>query len=441
MQTNYHHDILRIALPSILSNITVPLLGLIDLFIAGHLGSVIYIGAIAIGSTIFSMIYWIFGFLRMGTTGMTSQAFGKNNDTECIELLGRSLLISGSIAILLILLQLPISAISIYFMQPSTEVRMYASLYFNICIWGAPAVLSLYSLSGWFIGMQNAKYPLWIALIQNIINIICSLVLVFIFHLGVIGVAIGTIIAQYTGLLAALYFAGKQISNMNAIHIPTLVQLLNKKDISRFFSVNRDIFLRTLCLVTVTTYFTSSGSKQNEIILAVNALLMQFFTLYSYFMDGFANAGEALSGRFSGAQNKKALTITIKNIFQWGLGLATVFTLIYAIGGEWFINILTSNTLVKITSKEYIYWIMAIPFSGIIAFVWDGIFIGLTATRLMLISMIAASIVFFAIHYFAEPIWKNHALWLSFIIYLGVRGIVQTLLYRITIRKELRSKP
>ena len=307
MNKSYHKEILYIALPSILSNITVPLLGLIDLTIAGHLGAASYIGAIAIGSTIFNMIYWIFAFLRMGTSGMTSQAYGADNKQEIQLLLYRSLATSTGIAILILLLQGPLLHLALSVMSPTKAVADFASIYFRICVWGAPAVLGLYSLTGWFIGLQNAKYPLYVAIVQNLVNIAASLFFVFVWHMDVAGVALGTVIAQYCGLTLSLYYCHRMHRRLGLPYTFVPSSVFRKNAIRRFFSVNRDIFLRTLCLVCVTLYFTSAGSRQGEYILAANALLMQYFTLYSYFMDGFAFAGEALSGKCAGAGDYQAL--------------------------------------------------------------------------------------------------------------------------------------
>ncbi|WP_418816522.1 MATE family efflux transporter [Paraprevotella clara] len=430
MNKSYHKEILHIALPSILSNITVPLLGLIDLTIAGHLGAASYIGAIAIGGTIFNMIYWIFAFLRMGTSGMTSQAYGADNKQEIQLLLYRSLATSTGIAILILLLQGPLLHLALSVMSPTEAVADFASVYFRICVWGAPAVLGLYSLTGWFIGLQNAKYPLYVAIVQNLVNIAASLSFVFVWHMDVAGVALGTVIAQYCGLTLSLYYCHRMHRRLGLPYTFVPSSVFQKNAIRRFFSVNRDIFLRTLCLVCVTLYFTSAGSRQGEYILAANALLMQYFTLYSYFMDGFAFAGEALSGKCAGAGDYQALKKVIRNLFLWGSGVALTFTLFYMAGGKALMNLLTNEASVVATTSDYLPWAVLIPFAGLSAFIWDGVFIGLTATRYMLLSMLGATLTFFSVYLSLFPIWQNHALWLAFLLYLFVRGLMQHLLYR-----------
>lgn len=425
---NRNKQILKIALPSIVSNITVPLLGLVDVAIVGHLGSAAYIGAIAVGGMTFNVIYWIFGFLRMGTSGMTSQSLGRRDLGETMRMLARSLGIAMAIALALIILQIPLRGLAMTIMKPTDEVRQLASTYFNILIWGAPAMLGLYSFSGWFIGMQNSRSPMIVAIVQNVVNIAASTLLVFGFGLKVVGVATGTLIAQYSGFLMAAVLC--------AVHYGRLKKYFTWDGVWRhsamihFFNVNRDIFLRTLCMVSVMLFFTSAGSRQGNIVLAVNTLLIQFYLLFSYVMDGFAYAGEAMSGRYYGARNASALADTVAHLFRWGLGMAIVFTLIYGLGGDPFLSLLTDEPSVVAASGTYRYWALAIPLAGMAAFVWDGIFIGCTMTRGMLLSMFSAAVTFFILYYSLRGAYANHGLWAAFISYLFIRGVAQTVIWR-----------
>ena len=433
MLNETNRNILRIAVPSIVSNITVPLLGLIDVTIVGHLGSAAYIGAIAVGGMLFNIIYWIFGFLRMGTSGMTSQAYGRHDLDEVTRLLLRSVGVGLFIALALLGLQYPIERLAFAFIQTTEEVETWAGLYFRICIWGAPAVLGLYSFSGWFIGMQNSRFPMYIAITQNLVNIAVSLLLVYGLEMKIEGVAIGTLTAQYAGLfLAGLLWLRYYGTLRKRIEWRSF---LDKQAMYRFFQVNRDIFFRTLCLVTVTVFFTSAGAAQGEVVLAVNTLLMQLFTLFSYIMDGFAYAGEALAGKYIGANNRKALHQTVYQLFGWGIGLSLAFTLLYGIGGQSFLGLLTDETAVIRASESYFYWVLAIPLAGFSAFLFDGIFIGATATHLMLRAMIVASAAFFLIYYGLHETLGNHALWLAFIVYLLLRGVMQGIMGRSVFRK------
>ena len=425
--TDRDRQILHIALPSIVSNITVPLLGLVDVAIVGHLGAASYIGAIAVGGLLFNIIYWIFAFLRMGTSGMTSQALGRRDLPEVMRLLMRAVGVGVVVAACLVLLQTPIRQTTFLLIRPDGEVGSLAARYFHICIWGAPAMLGLYGLTGWYIGMQNSRIPMYIALTQNVVNIAASLGFVLLGGMKVEGVALGTLVAQYAGFFMgiALWLKGYgRLWKYARFH-----GLWQREAMSRFFRVNRDIFLRTLCLVAVTLFFTSAGAAQGEVTLAVNTLLMQLFTLFSYVMDGFAYAGEALSGRYVGAGNRTALADTVRRLFGWGAAMAILFTLTYATGGPAFLGLLTDNAEVIAASDTYFLWALAIPMAGLAAFVWDGIFIGATDTRGMLLSMFAAACVFFLIYYGLRPVWGNHALWFAFLCYLFGRGVVQTVLY------------
>lgn len=418
--------ILHIAIPSIISNITVPLLGLIDVTIVGHLGSASYIGAIAVGGMLFNMIYWIFGFLRMGTSGLTAQAYGAHDLKEVTRILLRSTGISLMLALALLILQYPIHLIAFELIDTSAEVQQLATLYFHICIWGAPATLGLYSFSGWFIGMQNSRFPMFIAITQNIVNIVASLLFVFVFGMKVEGVALGTLIAQYAGLFMA-YLLWLRYYRPLRKYI-SRKQLFTHDAMKRLFQVNRDIFLRTLCLVAVTVFFTSTGAAFGDVVLAVNTLLMQLFTLFSYIMDGFAYAGEALTGKYIGAGNRQELQRTIRHLFGWGIALSLAFTLLYGIGGKEFLGLLTNEQSVISASGDYFYWVLAIPLAGFAAFLLDGICIGATSTHIMLKAMVVASGSFFLIYYSLHNVLHNHALWLGFIVYLALRGIMQALL-------------
>lgn len=427
--TRTDRQILHIALPSIVSNITVPLLGLIDVSIVGHLGAASYIGAIAVGGMLFNMIYWLFGFLRMGTGGLTAQAYGRHDLQEVTRILLRSLSISLLLALALLLLQYPIRNIAFMCMDTSKEVRQLATLYFHICIWGAPATLGLYGFTGWYIGMQNSRFPMFIAITQNIVNIAASLFFVFVLKMKVEGVALGTLVAQYAGLgMACLLWLAYYRPLRKYLRQKAL---FDRTEMKRFFQVNRDIFFRTLCLIAVTVFFTSTGAAYGDVVLAVNALLMQLFTLFSYFMDGFAYAGEALTGKYIGAKDDQSLRLTIRHLFKWGIALSLLFTLLYGTGGKSFLGLLTNDTSVISASEEYIYWVLAIPLAGFSAFLFDGICIGATATRVMLRSMLVASASFFLLYYGFHTTLGNHALWMAFIVYLALRGIVQGgILYR-----------
>ena len=418
-------QILHIALPSIISNITVPLLALVDTTIVGHLGSASYIAAIALGGMIFNMIYWLFNFLRMGTGGLTAQAYGANQHQATSYILLRSLTIAGGIALTLLLLQRPIFQVTFHFVTATAEVRSLASIYFNILIWGAPAMLALYSFTGWFLGMQNARIPMCIAITQNVENIAVSTLLVFGCHLKIEGVALGTLISQYTALLLAVIFC---LTKFDVKQHFELKAILDINTLKRFFQINRDIFLRTLCLIAVTTYFTSAGSTQGELTLAANTLLMQFFIIFSYFMDGFAYAGEALGGRYFGAHDRLNFQRMTRCLFAWGGALSVLFFFIYFLSGTSLLHLLTNDSQVINRAQQYLPIIYFIPLISFAAFLFDGLYIGTTATRYMLISMFCASAAFFVLINVCTL--SNTLLWLAFLVYLGGRGLMQAFLFK-----------
>ena len=423
-----HRKIINLALPSIVSNITVPLLGLVDTAITGHMGEARYIGAIAVGSMIFNIMYWLFAFLRMGTGGMTAQAYGRKDFSEA-DLTGlRAISISSLIGLAIIALQYPLLHLAMWFIAPDENVTQLVYSYCYICIWGAPASLGLFALNGWFVGMQNTKIPMIISITQNVVNIFISLLLVYCLGMKIEGVALGTLIAQWAGFFMGSFFflrKRKEIpSNGNSSF--SLSRIFESSAMKSFFTVNRDIFLRTLFLVSVNLYFVVAGAKGGEIILAVNTLLMQLFILYSYIMDGFAYAAEALCGRFYGAGDNISLKETIRKIFYWSMGLTAIYSIVYGLGGLDFLRLLTNEESVISASEEYIFWAILIPISGMVAFVWDGVFIGMTMTKGMLSGTFVAAIVFFITYFSLETTLHNHALWLAFILYLAARGVTQS---------------
>ena len=420
-------QILQIALPSIVSNITVPLLGLIDVAIVGHMGSPVYIGAVAVGSMIFNLVYWLFGFLRMGSSGLTAQALGRRDLTEVTRILVRSMAIAFGIALLMIVLQMPMKWLMFWLIGPTSDVAPFATTYFYIVIWGAPASLGLFCLSGWYIGMQNTRIPMVVSIMQNVVNILASLTLVYGFGMKIEGVALGTVIAQYAGLLMAL--GGLRFYRRLYKYL-VLKGTFVRKAMGRFFHVNRDIFLRTLCLVAVNLYFTSAGARHGAIILSVNTVLLQLYLFFSYFMDGFAYAGEALGGRSYGAGNGAAFSETLRRLFGWAIGVALAYTILYIVGGQWIIGLLTDESQVLETSKEYVWWVWLVPAASTLAFIWDGVFIGITATRGMLVSSFISALLFFSVYEIARRLLGNHALWLAMIVHLAMRGIIQTIWYK-----------
>lgn len=430
-------NILRLAIPNIISNITVPLLSIVDLSIVGHLESENYIGAIATSAIIFNFIYWSFSFLRMGTSGFTAQSYGASNKQETTNILLRSLAISLLASTIIILIQNVIFNTSFHVIKASFEVKLYASEYFHIYIWAAPAILGLYAFSGWFVGMQDAKTPMYIAIIINIINIVLSLFFVLYLNLSIKGVALASTLAQYSGLFIAILFISHKYKYIwKSIDLAILKEIAPFK---AFFKVNSNIFIRTLLLISVTTFFTSVSAKSGDLILAANALLMQFFTIFSYIMDGFAYASEALTGKYVGAKRIDLLNKLLKRLFSWGLCFVLLFTLLYYLFADQLLNILTNKQDVINICKQYEYWVLLIPIAGFSAFLWDGIFVGATASSQMRNSMFIATVSFFILYYTLYSTMGNNALWLAFISYLSIRGIIQAFMYP-SIKNSLEKK-
>ena len=431
-----HKEILSLAIPSIVTNITVPLLGLVDVAIVGHMGDASYIGAIAVGTMMMNVICWLFGFLRMGTSGMTSQAYGRGDSKEAATILFQAIALGAAIGILFVLFQPLLLRLFLFFMRPSDEIRAFASVYFHVCVFGLPAALVMYGLTGWFIGMQDTRTPMTVSIFQNIVNIMTSLLLVYVFGMKVEGVALGTLTAQYSGLLLALYILRRKYASHYQLLFsqftlkPVVYSSFSyKHTLNRFFRVNRDIFLRTLFLVAVNAAFTSVGSRQGDVILAVNTLLFQFFTLYSYIMDGFAYAGEAICGKYYGAGNAPSFHACIRRLFAWGVIMTVVYTAAYYFGANDILHVLSNEQTVIEASEPYLLWVALIPVAGMGAFIWDGVFIGITDSRGMLLWCFVAAIVFAIILSLFFTTMGNHALWLALLSYLLARGVMQTMLF------------
>ena len=425
-------QILKIAVPSIVSNITVPLLGLIDVAIVGHMGSAAYIGAVAVGSMIFNLIYWLFGFLRMSTSGLTAQAYGRRDLTEVMRILVRSGRIALLTAFAVIVLQLPLKWLMFWLMGPTPDVMPYATTYFHIVVWGAPAMLGLYSLSGWFIGMQNSRIPMFISIMQNVTNILVSLTLVYGFGMKIEGVALGTVIAQYVGLLIAI---GLLKQNYGRLFRRFEVGGSRPEASSNLFAVNRDLFLRTVCLVGVNLFFTAASARQGAVVLSMNTVMLQLFLFFSYFMDGFAYAGEALCGRYRGADNTTAFRETLRHLFGWALAVTLAFTLLYIAGSMDIVCLLTDEVEVRHAARDYIWWVWLIPVAGAAAFIWDGVFVGITDGRGMLVATAVATVAFAVIYLLTKDTMGNDGLWLAQVVYLALRGLMQTVWYRLRLFK------
>ena len=412
-----------------MSNITIPLLGIVDLALMGHLGKVDFIGAIALGGTIFNFLYWGFAFLRMGTTGITAQAYGARNLGESILSLSRAVAVALAGSIIILVLQKPIANLSFWLIDSENSVETIAKSYFYIRVWAAPATIGLYAFTGWFIGMQNAKIPMMIAITGNVINISLSAYFVYGLQMDARGVALGTVIAQYCSLVLAIFFVSKYYRRLFKYWSAKGMTKVN--ELKHFFLVNKDIFIRTLCIIFVFTFFTTESASVNKEILAVNSLLLQFLFIFSYFMDGFAFAAEALVGKFIGANNSKNLARVIRLLFIWGLGISGLFTAAYGFFGINLLSILTDSESTISIAQEYLKWVILLPILSFASFLMDGIFIGATASVYMRKTMMAATLlIFIPLYYSLNGILENHGLWIAMLGFMLARGLFQAIYYK-----------
>ena len=422
-----NRSILKLAIPNIISNITVPLLGFVDMMLMGHQDSIAYIGAIGLGGTIFSVMYSIFSFMRAGTTGFTAQAYGANDRAEMAYSLYRSLCIALIATVLVLSLQGPVEWLSMKLLHGSEEVLAYTATYFRVRIWAAPAVLCLYAFNGWYIGMQNTTIPMIIAILTNVVNIVLSIIFVNAMGMGVTGVALGTVIAQYCGLLTAIIFLFVKFRH-NLVPIRRVL-LLQADKLKRFFKVNADFMIRSILLVLSIAFFNNQSAKLGDDMLAVNMILMQFFYIFSYFTDGFAYAGEALVGRFTGAHDPKQLRQTVKLLFLWGFFIALPFMVLYALFPDWFIGLVSDQPGIIPMAQPYHIYLAAIPLITFAAFLWDGVYIGATAARAIRNTMLISAVgVFLPATLLLMPRFGNHGLWIAFLLFMVARGLSMTLM-------------
>ena len=434
-----NRSILKLAIPNIISNITIPLLGLVDMILMGHLGSATYIGAIALGGTIFSVLYSFFSFLRAGTTGFTAQSLGSGDRYEIIYSLYRSLAIGIPIIILILALQIPIAKLSEILLDGSDDVKSLALKYFYVRIWAAPANILLYCLNGWFVGMQNTRIPMFIAILINAMNIICSLFFVIILKQNVTGVALGTVLSQYSGLCFAFFML---IKNYKSYFVKVNKKtLFDFSKLKRFFKVNTDLMIRSFLLIISIAFFTNQSAKLGDNILAINMILLQSFYIFSYFTDGFAYAGEALVGKYIGSSDRHSLTKVIKHLLIWGFSISIPFTILYALFPSSFVKIISDNPNILTDIRPYYIYMAIIPLITFAAFIWDGIYIGATASKAIRNTMIISSIfVFFPAWHILTPRYENHGLWTAFLCFMLARGIAMTLMARKNIIQPIKIK-
>ena len=413
-------EILKLAIPSILANITVPLVGMVDIAVAGHLdaSAAVLIGGIAIGSMLFDLLYWNFGFLRVGTGGLAAQAFGRGDRRECSRILARALGISLACALVLIAIQWIFLKAAFLVVDCTPEVRELASTYFHIRIWAAPATLILMAFKGWFIGMQDSISPMVTDFVVNGMNILMSIVLALgiaapdgiseymagsadgrywlIRPHGFSGIALGTVAAQYSGLLTALILLLKKyrLNTLSEFRTEDMRDIFRGEETRRFFVMNRDLFIRSLCFIAIYIGFTTISARYGDVLLAVSSILMKLLMIFSYFTDGFAYAGEALTGKYIGADDRDGLGQTVKWTFIWSMSIAAIFMGIYHFAGTPMLRMMTSDETVIGQAAAFMPWLLLMPVIGCAAFTWDGIYIGATASKAIRNSMLWAVVAF-----------------------------------------------
>ena len=418
----------RIAAPMILSNVSVPLLGMVDTGVTGHLDSPVYLGAVAIGAMIFSILYTGVNFLRMGTTGIAAQSFGADDNDGLRVALGQAIIVALLIAFTLIALQVPLGRLAMQLLGPDAEIQVHALEYFSIRIWSAPGTLANFALIGWFIGLQNARVPLLIFLTINITNIVLDLLFVLVFGMKVDGVALASVFAEYSGLLVGGGFAISALRRRSG-HWP-IPKLINISAYGAFFAVNANLFIRTMVLVSTLGFVTAQGARLGGLVLAANAVLMNFQNLTSFGLDGVAHAAEALVGKAIGQKRRDVLEEAVRLTLRWSLIFAVGFTAVYFVVGEMIIALLTDLSEVRDTAVRYLPWMIASPLVSVWCFLYDGVYVGATRAKEMRNIMIFSTLfVFLPAWYFLRP-FGNDGLWLAFLLFMASRGIGMHIGYR-----------
>ena len=417
----HHRAVWRLSVPIILSNISVPLLGAVDTAVVGHLPEPHHLGAVALGSMVFNFIYWGFGFLRMGTAGLTAQAHGAGNSDEVLAAVVRALTIAGAIAFVALAAQTLIVAAVFDLVEASADVESSARTYVLTRIWGAPAALSIYVILGWFLGLQNTRATLYVQLWMNGLNIVLDVLFVVGFGWGVFGVALATVIAEFAGLALALWLMRRALRGIAGRLDWNRVR--SRRRMRMTLGLNADIFIRTVCLVFAFAYFTAQGARLGDILLAANAVLMNFQLFMAHGLDGFAHAAQAMVGRAVGAADRAELRAAIRVSSFWAIVAAAGFVLVYAVAGEGIVALLTGIEEVREAAGDYLLWSVAMPALSVAAFQFDGIFLGATLGRQMRNMMIVSVAVYLVLCAFLIPLWGNHGLWFAFAVFMALRGL------------------
>lgn len=419
----------------ILSNISVPLLGMVDTGVTGHLDSPSYLGAVALGSTIFGFLYTGVNFLRMGTTGIAAQRYGAEDAEGLRTCLGQALIVALGIACMLLALQQPIGTLALDLLGAGPVVTGHAWEYFSIRIWSAPATLVNYALIGWFIGLQNARVPLLVVVVANAMNVVLDLVFVIGLGMTVDGVALASVIAEFSGAAAGLTFAARDLARRGGSW--NTKKLVSPGAYRAFLSINGHLFVRTLSLMFTFAFVTAQGARLGGLVLAANAILMNLQNLLSFALDGFAHAAEALVGKATGSGSREAVQRAVGVTLRWSLYISLAFGVMFLVGGPLFVNLLTDLPEIRETTLRYLPWMVASPLVSVWAFLYDGVFVGATRAREMRDIMLASTFLVFVPAWYLLQSFGNDGLWLAFLVFMASRGLGMHYAYRTRIVRDI----
>ncbi len=415
-----HKSVVMMAVPIMLANVSQPLLGVVDTAVIGQLPQPHFIGAVAIGALIFSLVYWAFGFLRMGTSGIAAQAYGAGDGKELSAVLYRALLLGGGIGLVLLLLAPLISAVSFWSIGASAEIEREARIYFDIRIWAAPFTLANYAILGWLIGLGKMRWAFFVQLWLNLVNMLLDGLLVLYFDMATAGIALGTLLAEISAAVVGLAVVWQFLKSDG--EKPSSARILNPEKVKRMLAVNGDIMVRSLCLTFGFAWFASQGAKISDVAVAANAILLHLFSMGSYMIDGFANVSEALVGQSVGARARSRFTKVVRITSQWALMSGAVLSLAILLFGPWAIDLMSVNEDIRAYARQFLWWTALTPILGAACFQLDGIFIGATRTRDMRNMMLVSLALFLALGYALVPVFGNHGLWFAMCTFFVIRG-------------------
>jgi len=423
----------RLAGPIMIANLSVPMMGIVDTAVMGHLPDPAYVAAVAIGSVIFAYVFWGFGFLRMSTTGLTAQAVGREDPVEIRAVYLRAMLLGGTLALAVIALQVPIAGLAFSILEAEPAVETMAKTYFVIRIWSAPASLASYVILGWFLGREDARTPLFLQFLVSGLNIVLSIFFVVGLEWGVEGVAAATVLAETCGALVGAFLVYRRLKRLPQVSI-TWAVILNTEKLKALIGVNGDIFIRTLCLVSAFAIFTAEGAKFGTVVLAANAVLLHFLEFAAYGMDGFAHAAETLVGRAAGKGDRKGFHTAVKTAFIWCGLLSLAISGLYFVAGDFLVALITTQEPVRAAAAEYMPWAAVIPFVSFWCYIFDGVFLGATRSGALRNAMLVTTAVYLALVYGVASGFNNHALWASITIFMALRAVTLAFAYPALLR-------